>query len=137
MYNRNTDHLVVIRNPNSTRSSEIDEKVIDPLNREGYEFQVYETKFANTNANIADMKETLPAGATVLIAGGDGTGMQAINASLQGDLDLKFGFTESGNFNDQAKSRARRGQTVLDLLNAPVVENRPLTIDICAMRLPI
>ncbi|HEX7484291.1 MAG TPA: diacylglycerol kinase family protein [Candidatus Saccharimonadales bacterium] len=130
MQNKNAENLIIVQNPNSTRADKIDEKVFAPLERHGIPYEVYHTESADTEQNIADMQEQIPADATVMIAAGDGTAMQAVNASLRSDKNWTLGFVPLGNFNDNAHSHAKRHHSVVDLLNAPEVNTHPLTIDV-------
>jgi hypothetical protein len=130
MQNKNAENLIIVQNPNSTRADKIDEKVFRPLDQQGIPYEVYHTESADTEQNIADMQEQIPAGATVMVAAGDGTAMQAVNASLRSEKNWKLGFVPLGNFNDNAHSHAKHHHSVIDLLNAPEVTINPLRIEV-------
>jgi hypothetical protein len=130
MQNKNSEHLVVVQNPNSTRAARIDERVFDPLDAQGITYDVYHTKHADAEDNIDAMRQDIPAGATVVTAAGDGTAMQLANASLRGDKGWTLGFMPLGNFNDHANTHAQRQHSVLELLDAPTIEMKPLTIEV-------
>lgn len=130
MQNKKSEQLIIIQNPNSTRADKIDQKVFVPLDAQGIPYEIYHTESADTEQNIADMQEQIPRDATVIIAAGDGTAMQAVNASLRGQKDWTLGFVPLGNFNDNAHSHARRHDSVLDLLGAPEIATNPLAIEV-------
>jgi diacylglycerol kinase family enzyme len=132
MQHKKSEQLIIVHNSNSTRANRADEKVFVPLEKAGIPFEIYETTSADTEENIAHMQTYIPAGARVIDAAGDGTGMQLMNAALRSDKNWTLGYMPLGNFNDHASSHINRDQTILDLADeaAPYVERRPLTIEV-------
>jgi diacylglycerol kinase family enzyme len=130
MENKQIDQLIIVQNSNSTRAGTIDEKVFSPLKAHGISYDVYHTEWTDTEGNIAAMQLDIPAGATIISAAGDGTAMQLANASIRGNKAWTLGFMPLGNFNDHARSRAGRDDTVLDILAAPKIDTIPLTIEV-------
>lgn len=129
MRNKNTEKLIIVQNPTSTRAEDIDKKVFAPLHQHDISYEVYHTQYRDTEDNIAAMREVIPDNSTVINAAGDGTAMQLVNAALRDRKDITFGFVPLGNFNDIARTHADRNQTVLDILDAPTTPLRPLTIE--------
>ncbi len=132
MANKNTEPLVLIQNPNSTNYKHVERQVIRPLRDSDQSFTIYNTKFPDTPDNVAHMIDHLPDNARVIVAAGDGTVEQVVNASIQGEKNLIVGAVPYGNFNDIAFAHMRRGQSVLDMLgsNVPTREVTPLTIEV-------
>ena len=132
MQNKNTEPLVLIQNPNSTNYKHVARQVIQPLRESDQSFTVYNTKYPDTPDNIAHMVDHLPDDARVIVAAGDGTVEQVINASIQGEKNLTVGAVPYGNFNDIAFAHMRRSQNVLDMLgeDVPTREVNPLTIEV-------
>lgn len=131
MPRKSTGPLIVIHNPESTRADKIERQVFAPQEDYNVPYEVYHTLPLSTEGNIAAMQDALPDHATVISAGGDGTAMQLVNASMRGRKNLTLGFMPLGNFNDIARTHADRNQTVLDIINArTTVMTRPLTIEV-------
>lgn len=130
MPNKNTEPLIIVQNPNSTNFKHVEDRVIQPLQKARIDFEVYQTQHPDAEDNVQAMIDALPDNATVLSAAGDGTGEQVANASLQGDKRLTIGFLPFGNFNDMAYTHMNKNQTVLDLLKAPTIERKPMSIDV-------
>lgn len=132
MQNKNLERLTIVHNSNSTRADKIGEKVFAPLDEQGISYEVYDTKFADTEMNITDMQEEIPDDATLVIAAGDGTFMQAVNASVRGGKNWTLGGMPLGNFNDNARSHAERHHSIIDLLDdsTSTIDVHPLTIEV-------
>ena len=139
MANKHTEPLVLIQNRNSTNYRRVRSEVIDPLrealassDEDAYSLTIYNTKFPDTERNIAHMIEKLPDEARVIVAAGDGTVEQVINASIRGEKNLTIGALPYGNFNDIAFAHMRRGQGVLNMIgdDVPTREVNPLTIEV-------
>lgn len=129
MRNNNTEKLIIVQNPTSTRAALIEEKVFAPLHEHDIAYEVYHTQFKDTEDNIAAMREAIPDNSTVINAAGDGTAMQLVNAALRDRKDITFGFVPLGNFNDIARTHVDRNQTIIDIIDAPTTPLRPLTIE--------
>ena len=120
--------IVVVHNPYSTRAAKTQAGVFDRLDSANVPYETFETKYADTERNISDMREMFLNGDTILSAGGDGTTMQVANAVLrEGHTDTLIGPMGYGNFRDLGKE-----QDPLRLLDssAEVVESHPMTIDV-------
>ena len=130
MRNKNTEPIIVIENPGSTRHTHFEDKVLLPLLHAGYDVGVHTTTSADYATNIDKMIDTIPSEATVLSASGDGVSEQVTNAAVLGDKAWKIGYLPFGNFNDLANAHMSRGQDVLDVVAAPTVDVHPLTIDV-------
>lgn len=132
MQNKNTESLIVIRNPNSTDAAHVDELEFE-LKRQDISYVPYETESADTEDNIAAMQYMLPDHeATVISAAGDGTAMQLLNAILRSgkQRSITSGFVNYGGFGDIPHAHNDKRDAVMDVLAAPVTERRPLTIDV-------
>lgn len=130
MQYKNTEPLIVVSNPNSTRSASVEREVVVPLQENGVRFQHVTTRFADGDDNVRDMMDRLPDQARVMSAAGDGTAEQLVNAALRSGKDHTFGFLPYGNFNDMANTHMGKGHTVLDLLEAPEVPLYPMTVEV-------
>lgn len=130
MQNKNTERLIIVQNPNSTLADEIDQRVFAPLDRNDIPYEIYHTESADTEENIAAMRQSLPEKSTVVGAAGDGTAMQLINTVMRDRKDITLGFVPLGNFNDIARTHAGHSQTILDIINAPTMAHRPLKIEL-------
>lgn len=130
MSNKNIENLVIIHNPNSTRSEHFDEQIAHPLWDAGIQYRIHETTSSDFETNVAEMTEDLPEGATVISAAGDGTAAQLANAAARSRNDLTLGHAQLGNFGDIVSTHKAKGQTILDTLAAPTVLSRPMRIEI-------
>lgn len=77
---------VLIINPESTRSKDVHNGVIRPLEQDGVQFETWTTKSPRAEDNIADIAENLREGDRVVVASGDGVLHQTANAILQSRL---------------------------------------------------
>ncbi len=132
----NTEQLVIVQNPQSTRAELFDERVAFPLHQAGIDFRIIPTESKDAEANIAALSEQLPDSGIVISAGGDGTASQVMNAVLRGKKRNKegvakvaLGFVRLGNFNDIAGEHTG-AQDVLTLLDAPIVNIRPMIVEV-------
>lgn len=131
MQHKNTEHITIIQNPNSTNYREVEDKVLRPLYDANVPFNVYETQYPDARDNIDAMSRDLPAKGIFINAAGDGTANQLVNATIAGKKDVALGFLPFGNFNDIANTHMDvKRQTVLDLIGAPTKDRYPLSLDI-------
>ncbi len=129
MHHESIKNLIIVQNSQSTRFESI-HRLFQLLDAYELTYEVYHTPSADTEENIQAMQQDLPDGAMIISAAGDGTAMQVINAVLRAEKgETTLGFVPFGNFNDIARSHAKRGHTVIDMLTAPVVESHPITIE--------
>jgi len=126
------ERLVVVQNLNSTNHKHVGRQVLLPLSAADVKFEVYDTQFEDTPDNIIHMMDHLPDDARVIVAAGDGTVEQVVNASIRGNKNLTIGAVPYGNFNDIAFSHIDRGQNVLDMIgrDVPTKEVIPLSIEV-------
>ena len=134
MENKNTDRLIVIHNPNSTRADRVGREVFDVLNANGVDYIEHFTASADTDENIATMRARFEQAKekgekfTVLSVGGDGTYLQAVDAAVQSRAEVTVGSMHGGNFGDA--TRMHPSQSVMDVVNAKTVQAYPLTVEI-------
>ncbi len=94
---------VLVINPESTRSKDVLNGVIRPLEQDGIQFETWATKSPRAEDNIADIAENIRAGDRVIVASGDGVLHQTANAILQSKLaGVTIGALAYGGFNDTA-----------------------------------
>ena len=120
--------LTIVANPNSTRHSEVESQVFDPLERAKIPFGVYLTRYPESADNVRAMKDELPDDGMIIVAGGDGTAKQLAEVAIS-KKDLTLGFFPGGSFNDAAYSHMDRGDTICDLIKAPTIEVYPLSVE--------
>ncbi len=103
----NPERVLIISNPFSSRASEVQQHVIDPLmigpieNREIVQFSVTNKDRFETIQQIADIIQPHD---RIIVAGGDGTGSVTINGIMNApnSTGVRVGFLPYGNFNDMA-----------------------------------
>lgn len=121
--------LVVVQNPNSTGAARATDEVIKPLYENSVDFTLIETQHSDTEANIADMRRLFQSGDTIIVAGGDGTKMQAMNAVLREQLTgTQLGLLPYGNYNDLADKHLG----VSEIINQRYATSQlnPMTVDV-------
>lgn len=127
------ERLVVIHNPNSSRARRAGREVLGELNKAGVTFTPFETGSPESEDNIADMRNVLREGDTVIVAAGDGTAMQAGNAILRNGFEhTKLGLLPYGNFNDLASVYGLTANTLLTAAKVdtlPTLPLHPVTIE--------
>jgi len=123
-----SERIVLVHNPNSTRAERVPHEIFDPLRRGGIDFTFFETQQQDTESNIADMQSVFKDGDTIIVAGGDGTKMQAINAALRSKVDVQLGLEGYGNYNDLSDKKL----TALDIANKDYTTTvlRPMTVEV-------
>ena len=97
--------LLIVYNPRSSRFAEVSKDVIE-RSREltGYIIGKYEVAPTNLEDNINKLSKILKDGDLVLSAGGDATGIIAVNAILKSDKDVRLAVLPYGNFNDLSRT---------------------------------
>lgn len=119
------ERLVIIHNPNSTRARRVGREVFDVLDSAEVEYTPLATKSPGAEDNIDDMREFIRDGDRIVVAAGDGTSMQAVNAVVrEGHKESVLGFLPFGNFRDLASVHPLK---TADLV--PSVGDSPLSIE--------
>ncbi len=97
--------LLIVYNPRSSRFAEVSKDVID-RSREltGYIIGKYEVAPTNLEDNISKLSKILKDDDLVLSAGGDATGIIAVNAILKSNKDVRLAVLPYGNFNDLSRT---------------------------------
>ena len=97
--------LFILYNPNSSRFSDVKKEV---LNRQkdlrGYLVGKYEVEKTDVDKNAAKFAKLLKDGDFVIAAGGDATGVIAVNAILKSEKDVTLAVLPFGNFNDLSRT---------------------------------
>ncbi len=97
--------IFIVYNPRSSRYTEVKEAVLDKLaNLSGYIVGKYEVQKGNVDDNAILFAKLLKDGDTVIAAGGDATGVIAVNGILKSGKDVTLGVLPFGNFNDLART---------------------------------
>lgn len=97
--------ILLIYNPRSSRYSEVRRDVIDRMaDLNGYIIGKYEVKPTTIDDNITAFSKLLKDGDLVISAGGDATGVIAVNSILKSDKDVTLAVLPYGNFNDLART---------------------------------
>ena len=109
--------IFLIYNPSSSRYAEVRHDVIDRMpDYKGYIIGKYEVKPTSIDNNIATFSKLLKDNDIVVSAGGDATGVIAVNSILKSGKDATLGVLPYGNFNDLA--RTLRTNTLDDILTS-------------------
>ncbi len=97
--------LLIVYNPRSSRFAEVSKDVIE-RSREltGYIIGKYEVAPTNLEDNISKLSKILKDDDLVLSAGGDATGIIAVNAILKSNKDVRLAVLPYGNFNDLSRT---------------------------------
>ena len=97
--------LLIVYNPRSSRFAEVSKDVIE-RSREltGYIIGKYEVAPTNLEDNINKLSKILKDDDLVLSAGGDATGIIAVNAILKSNKDVRLAVLPYGNFNDLSRT---------------------------------
>lgn len=119
------ERLVIIHNPNSTRARRVGREVFDVLDSAEVKYTPFATKSPEAEDNIDEMRDFIRDGDRIVVAAGDGTSMQAVNAVVrEGHKESALGFLPFGNFRDLASVHPLR---TADLI--PSVGGSPLSIE--------
>ena len=97
--------VLIVYNPRSSRAAEVESEVLTPARSlRGYMVGKYEVEKIGIEKNVAKLAEILKDGDLVVAAGGDATGVIAVNGILQSGRDVKLAVLPYGNFNDLART---------------------------------
>lgn len=97
--------LIVIYNPRSSRFADVSETVLKKLtDLKGYMVGKFEVEKGNVDDNAVKLAKILKDGDLVVSAGGDATGVIAVNAILKSNKDVILGVLPYGNFNDLSRT---------------------------------
>ena len=97
--------LFIVYNPRSSRYSDVKSGVLERVSvLKGYLVGKYEVEKGNVDDNAAKFAKLLKDGDMVVAAGGDATGVIAVNAILKSGRDVVLGVLPYGNFNDFART---------------------------------
>lgn len=97
--------LLVVYNPRSSRYADVKAEVLERLPElKGYMVGKYEVAKIGVEENVARLAELLKDGDMVLAAGGDATGVIAVNGILESGCDVTLAVLPYGNFNDLART---------------------------------
>jgi len=98
------NRVFVVYNPRSSRFADVKKEV---LNRQkslkGFMLGKYEVEPTNVDQNATKFSKILKDGDFVISAGGDATGVIAVNAILKSGKDVCLAVLPFGNFNDLFK----------------------------------
>ena len=121
--------LFIIYNPRSSRYSDVKEDIIKDLkDLKGYIIGKYEIDETDVDQNVAKFTKILKDGDTVVAAGGDATGVIAVNAILKSEKDVTLAVLPYGNFNDLACTLGTK--KFEEVLNKPAQKFYPLEIHV-------
>ena len=97
--------LLIIYNPRSSRYADVKKEVLEPARKlTGYMVGKYEIEKTDIDQNVRKFAKLLKDGDMVLAAGGDATGVIAVNGILQSGCDVVLAVLPYGNFNDLART---------------------------------
>ncbi|MBR3253258.1 hypothetical protein IKF85_00865 [Candidatus Saccharibacteria bacterium] len=93
--------LFIVYNPRSSRFSDVKKEILDrQKDLKGYIIGKYEVEKTNVDKNATKFAKLLKDGDFVISAGGDATGVIAVNAILKSEKDVTLAVLPFGNFND-------------------------------------
>ena len=97
--------LFVVYNPRSSRFASVKAEVLERLNElAGFLVGKYEVEKIGIEGNVEKLAKLLKDGDMVLAAGGDATGVIAVNAIMNSLRDVTLAVLPYGNFNDLART---------------------------------
>lgn len=97
--------ILIIYNPHSSRFHDIKKEVLDHLSKiKGYIIGKYEVDPSNIDKNTDKLAKLLRNGDLVISAGGDATGIIAVNAIFKSGKDVTLSVLPYGNFNDLSRT---------------------------------
>lgn len=113
--------LLIVYNPRSSRFADVKSEVLSRAKElKGYLVGKYEVAPTNLDDNITKLSKFLKDDDIVLSAGGDATGIIAVNAILKSQKDATLAVLPYGNFNDLA--RTLRTKTFDDIFHGGVTD---------------
>ena len=109
--------LLIVYNPRSSRAADVKMEVIDKARKlAGFMVGKYEIEKIGLDQNVANLAKILKDGDIVLSAGGDATGVIAVNAIIESGRDVTLAVLPYGNFNDLARTLGtNRFKDIFDL----------------------
>ena len=123
------ERLIVVTNPDATGAKRVKSEVLAPLNDAGITHEVFETPEPGFDANVSALRSNLRDGDRIIVAAGDGTASQVINAVVQNGLKYsEVAPLPYGGFVDLASKRAK----VMDVASekAETEYRFPMTVDV-------
>ena len=97
--------LFIVYNPQSSRFSDVKKEVLDrQKDLKGYLVGKYEVEKTDVDKNAIKFSKLLKDGDFVVSAGGDATGVIAVNAILRSGKDVTLAVLPFGNFNDLSRT---------------------------------
>ncbi len=121
--------LIIIYNPRSSLYSEVKSEVLAPIRKlKGYIIGKYEVSPTNLEDNIKNLAKILKDDDLIIAAGGDATGIIAVNAIYKSEKDVTLAVLPYGNFNDL--SRTLGTKTLEDIKCGHICSFYPLEIHV-------
>ena len=119
--------ILIVYNPRSSRFKDVEREVLDAArDLKGYMVGKYEVENTNVDDNAKKFAKILRDGDLVVSAGGDATGVIAVNGIMLSGKKAKLSVLPYGNFNDLARTL---GVSKLnDVLEGEAKEYWPLDI---------
>lgn len=101
--------VIVVYNPRSSRYDDVKREVIEQTKElSGYMIGKYEVAPTNLDDNIAKLSKIIKDDDMVLSAGGDATGIIAVNAIMKSGRQACLAVLPYGNFNDLSRTLGTR-----------------------------
>ena len=121
--------IILIYNPNSSRYSEVKSEVLASARKlQGFIVGKYEVVPTNLDDNIAKLTKILRDDDLIIAAGGDATGIIAVNAIYKSEKDVTLAVLPYGNFNDLARTLGTK--TLEDVFGLQTCSYYPLEIHV-------
>ena len=96
---------IVVYNPRSSRYNDVRAEVLNKLTElSGCIIGKYEVKPTDVEQNSAELAKILKTDDLIIAAGGDATGVIAVNAILKSEKDVTLAVLPFGNFNDLSRT---------------------------------
>ena len=101
--------LILIYNPRSSRYLDVKKDVLSKVaDLKSCMVGKYEVKKTSIDENVKDLAKVLDDGDLVVAAGGDATGVIAVNGIMKSGKDVTLAVLPYGNFNDLARTLGTR-----------------------------
>lgn len=121
--------LLVVYNPRSSRFIDVKKEVLAKTKTlQGYLVGKYEVEPTDVDQNAAKFAKLLKDGDLVISAGGDATGVIAVNGILKSGRDVTLAVLPYGNFNDL--SRTLGTKTFADIFSSYVTTKKLYPLEI-------
>lgn len=99
------NRILLVYNPCSSRFADVKREVLPRVRTlKGYIIGKYEIKPTDINQNIANLAKIIQDGDLIISAGGDATGVIAVNAIMKSTKRATLAALPYGNFNDLART---------------------------------